>query len=119
MPSILLVEDDRALRNLMKTILKTAGYRVLEAGDGASALDQLPAMDSDDGLIVLDLGLPDFDGSTFLAEAQHRGFDGKVLIVSGSFEGREVAKMIGAEGFLPKPFSPEKLEETVRQLLAQ
>ncbi len=114
----MLVEDDRALRNLMNTILKSSGHQVVLAEDGETALDRLEQIGHEHELIVLDLGLPDFDGSTFLAEAQHRGYHGKVLIVSGSFEGREIARLIGAEGYLGKPFTPEQLEDAVKLTLA-
>src|SRR5688500_9675052 len=72
---VMLVEDDRALRNLMNAILRTAGHEVVLAEDAESALDRLK---NDQELILLDLGLPDLDGSTFLAEAMNRGYDGKV-----------------------------------------
>ena len=114
MACVMLVEDDRALRNLMNAILRTAGHQVVLAPDAESALDQLG---SDQELILLDLGLPDLDGSTFLAEAVNRGYDGKVLVVSGAFDGRELAHLMGAEGYLPKPFTPEQLETAVKETL--
>lgn len=111
--SVMLVEDDRALRNLMTTILRSAGHSVVAAGDAREALDHLDGQE----LILLDLGLPDLDGSTFLAEAQHRGYDGKVLIVSGADDGAMLAELIGAEGYLSKPFTPTQLEDAVDETL--
>src|SRR5687768_6612645 len=77
----------------------------------------LNKLGSDQELILLDLGLPDLDGSTFLAEAAHRGYGGKVLVVSGAVDGRQIAHMMGAEGYLGKPFTPEQLESAVKDTL--
>ena len=114
MACILLVEDDFALRALMTQVLKLGGHEVVPAADGASALDKLGG---DQDLIVLDLGLPSIDGSTFLAEAMSRGYSGKVMVVSGSNEGREIARMMGSEGYLAKPFEPRELEDEVARTL--
>jgi two-component system OmpR family response regulator len=110
----MLVEDDHALRRMMDAILRTAGHKVVAAEDAATALNQLAP---DQELILLDLGLPDLDGSTFLAEAAHRGYDGKVLVVSGAVDGQHIADLMGAEGFLPKPFTPDQLESAVKETL--
>jgi DNA-binding response OmpR family regulator len=111
----MVVEDDRALRTLMNAILRTSGHRVVMAEDAQTALDQLDGQD----LILLDLGLPDLDGSTFLAEAVERGYKGKVIVVSGAFDGRELAHIMGAEGYLAKPFTPEQLETVISETLGR
>jgi len=98
----------------MDAILRTAGHKVVVAEDAGAALNQLSA---DQELILLDLGLPDLDGSTFLAEAAHRGYSGKVLVVTGANDGRQIAEMMGAEGYLGKPFTPDELEAAVMKTL--
>jgi len=113
----MLLEDDIALRALMTTILRSSGHTVIQAASGSAGIESLPEIEGDEALIILDLGLPDMDGTTFLAEAQHRGFKGKVLIVTGSLEGRELARLMGAEGFLAKPFGPDELEAAVERAL--
>ena len=110
----MVVEDDRALRTLMNAILRTAGHSVVMAEDAAAALDHLDGQD----LMLLDLGLPDLDGSTFLTEALERGYKGKVIVVSGAFDGRELAHLMGAEGYLPKPLTPEQLEAAIQETLS-
>ncbi len=114
MSSVMVVEDDRALRTLMNAILRTSGHQVIMAENAQTALDQLGG---EAELILLDLGLPDLDGSTFLAEAVERGYRGKVIVVSGAFDGREIAHHMGAEGYLPKPFTPEQLETAIADTL--
>lgn len=98
----------------MNAILKSAGHEVVLAENAESALDQLG---HDKEIILLDLGLPGLDGSTFLAEAMSRGYAGKVLVVSGAFDGREMAHLMGAEGYLGKPFTPDQLEAAVKETL--
>jgi two-component system OmpR family response regulator len=114
MACIMLVEDDFALRALMTQVLKLAGHEIVPAQDGPSALDKLGP---DQDLIILDLGLPNMDGSTFLAEALSRGYAGKVMVVSGSDTGREVARMMSSDGYLAKPFDPQQLEDEVERTL--
>jgi DNA-binding response OmpR family regulator len=109
----MVVEDDRALRTLMNAILRTAGHSVVMAEDAQTALDHLDGQE----LILLDLGLPDLDGTTFLTEAMERGYGGKVIVVSGAFDGRELAHLMGAEGYLAKPFTPEQLETVIQETL--
>jgi DNA-binding response OmpR family regulator len=112
---VLIVEDDPALNRLMAFALTSAGYETVPAVSGTAALDELsPHPD----VIVLDLLIPGIDGPTFLAEAMHLGFGGHVLVVSGADNGREVARLMGAEAYLAKPFTPEELVETVEGLLS-
>jgi DNA-binding response OmpR family regulator len=99
----------------MTFALTSAGYDTVPAGSGTAALEELAPQPD---VIVLDLLIPGIDGPTFLAEAMHLGFDGLVLVVSGADNGREVARLMGAEAYLAKPFTPEELVETVERLLS-
>lgn len=114
MARVLIVEDDRPLRHLMDAVLRTAGHETMLAEDATQALEHLA---SGQEIILLDLGLPGLDGATFLAEAIHRGYKGKVLVVSGLDDGSSIAHMMGAEGFLAKPFTPDQLENAVEDTL--
>jgi DNA-binding response OmpR family regulator len=98
----------------MNAILRTAGHSVELAEDARTALDHLDGQE----LILLDLGLPDLDGSTFLTEAVERGYEGKVIVVSGALDGRELSHLMGAEGYLSKPFTPEQLEAAIQETLS-
>ena len=109
------MEDDPALNRLMTLALTADGYEVETADSGTAALDRLS---SHPDVIVLDLLMPGIDGTTFLAEAMHLGFEGHVLVVSGADNGRELARTIGADDYLAKPFAPEDLVTAVEGLLS-
>src|SRR3954454_8300476 len=106
MAQILVVEDSASLNRMMTLALETEGYSVASAGTCDEAFEGLT---SDTQLILLDLNLPGMDGMTCLTGVLERGFHGKVVVVSGSDEGRQLAEATGADGFLPKPFAPEDL----------
>jgi len=110
MAQILVVEDSPSLNKMMTLSLETEGYSVASA---CSCDEAFEGLTSDTKLILLDLGLPDMDGMTCLTGVLERGFRGKVIVVSGSNEGRELARTTGADGFLAKPFAPEDLIATV------
>lgn len=107
---ILVVEDSVTLNRVMTLTLEQAGYSVAPALGCGEAFDRLTP---DTRLLLLDLNLPGLDGMTCLTGVLERGFNGKVVLVSGASEGRELADVVGADGFLPKPFSPEDLVATV------
>jgi PAS domain S-box-containing protein len=117
--TILLVEDDRAVRELASRALNRAGYRVLEAADAPAALSlgADPAIPFD--LLVVDIGLPGMRG-TRVAEAMVRTRPGlPVLYVSGHIEesaDRNEVVQVG-KSFLPKPFTPTALLDRIRALL--
>jgi DNA-binding response OmpR family regulator len=114
MSCILILEDDVALNRLMALTLETAGYAVRPATDSHQAFDHLPAGCD---LILLDLGIPDMDGPTFLAGALAKGYHGKVVVVSGNVSGRKFAETMGADAFLAKPFDPEQLLAVVSKYI--
>jgi CheY-like chemotaxis protein len=114
MAQILVVEDSPSLNRMMTLALETEGYSVASACTCDEAFEGLT---SDTKLILLDLNLPGMDGMTCLTGVLERGFHGKVVVVSGSNEGRELAEATGADGFLAKPFAPEDLLATVDKYL--
>jgi PAS domain S-box-containing protein len=119
--TILLVEDDRAVRRTAARALRRAGYRVVEAGDAAAALEASadPALALD--LLVVDVGLPRVKG-TRVAEAIRRSRPQlPILLVSGHVEEDADRGEVAEAGarFLPKPFTPSALLERVRTLLAE
>jgi DNA-binding response OmpR family regulator len=117
-PSILVVEDDTALRHLYRAALSLAGFHVREAGDGYDALKALDVEPPD--LVVLDMMLPTVSGHVVRAElaAQAHTRDIPIVIVTGS-TGIDIRR-IESEGecVLRKPVAPDRLVEVIREHLA-
>ncbi len=115
-PSILLVEDDRRLAEMVSEYLGEAGFSVSVAGDGRTGLARLAAEPYD--ALVLDLMLPDMDGLEVCR--QLRAFsDVPVLMLTarGDAMDRVVGLEIGADDYLPKPFEPRELLARLRAIL--
>lgn len=120
-PAVLLVDDDEILRRLVRTTLRAAPVRVVEASNALDALNA--ARQEKPRVAVLDVGLGQEDGvrlcqSLKTSEATR---DVRVVMLSGQDDPttRLRARRAGAEAFLAKPFSPLALWRTVQQLLAQ
>lgn len=114
---ILVVEDQRKLAALLKQGLSEAGYAVGAASTCASASDALSESSYD--AIVLDLGLPDGDGLDLLQQWRRSGFNEPVIILSArdAVQDRIRGLDVGADDYLPKPFSIQELLARLRSLL--
>jgi DNA-binding response OmpR family regulator len=115
-PSILVVDDDPKLRDLLAQYLGREGFRVRTANDG-NAMDLLIA-ESPPDLVVLDLMLPGEDGLS-IARRLRGGTDIPVIILSarGDEVDRIVGLEVGADDYLAKPFSPRELLARIRAVL--
>jgi two-component system, OmpR family, alkaline phosphatase synthesis response regulator PhoP len=114
--TVLVVDDEEQLRELLRGYLSQAGFRVLLAADGAQALELARAQRPD--LLVLDLMLPGIDGLEVCR--QLRTFsDAYVLMLTARAEeiDRVVGLEVGADDYLTKPFSPRELVARVRAML--
>ena len=113
-PTILIVEDDTALRRLLSLSLRTAGFDTREAGDGMVALTLLELMEFDG--VVLDLLLPGLDGFAIGAEivANARTRTVPVIVITGS---DLPVDNLNPACVLRKPVSPYQLVETVERCL--
>jgi two-component system, OmpR family, KDP operon response regulator KdpE len=116
MPRILLVDDEIAIQRSLGPLLRTHGYEVEMASAGSAAL-KLAAEHQPD-LIVLDLGLPDLDGTEVCRRIRETS---KVPIIVLSARGGEADKVraldLGADDFVTKPFGPEELLARIRVAL--
>jgi CheY-like chemotaxis protein len=109
-PTVLIVEDNDALRRLLETILTTVGYRTATAQNGREALDYLRRHPAPD-LILLDLHMPEMCGRSFRrAQIQDPAArEIPVVIISSDADAREFAEQTGAAGCLRKPFEIEQI----------
>ena len=115
-PYILVVDDDEDFRSGLRMALEMKGYQVDDAEDGEQALAKLA--EKPPLLVLLDLQMPVMNGREMLqrmrANAELR--DVPVVIISGfGFEWE--AELMGAQGYIGKPFEPEELQKTIADLL--
>jgi len=114
--TILVVEDERKLRELLRSYLEREGFSVLTAGTGAEALSI--AEDADPDLVVLDLGLPDIGGDTVATDLRERSNVPIVMLTARAEESDRVRGLqLGADDYVTKPFSPRELVLRVRAVL--
>jgi DNA-binding response OmpR family regulator len=115
-PTILLVEDERKLRDLVRSYLERAGFTVLSTSSGAEALTLTASAAPD--LLVLDLGLPDVSGETVAREVRAAGHIPILMLTAKSSEEDRVAGLeLGADDYVTKPFSPRELVLRVQAIL--
>ncbi len=114
--TILLVEDEEAVRAFGARALASRGYTVLEAGSGVEALEVVEKAEGKIDLIVSDVVMPEMDGPTMFGELRKRGIKAKIIFVSGYAEDAFAKNLPEGEefGFLPKPFTLKQLIETVK-----
>ena len=110
---ILVIEDDKNISSLIRTILSTNGYEVIAASRGSEALSMISSHCPD--LLVLDLGLPDMDGAE-LIESVRRWSNVPIIVVSArSYERDKVQALdLGADDYVTKPFSSDELLARIR-----
>lgn len=110
-PTVLLVDDDETLRHLATAILESAGYRVLLAKDGASAL-QVIESGEDIALVVTDLRMPGMDGERLLAALRGKVATAllPVIVLTGSEEHDTEVRLMdaGADDYIRKPLDPPR-----------
>jgi DNA-binding response OmpR family regulator len=121
LPTILIADDNDDLRGMLRQLLESNGYRVLEAGDGREATDV--AVRERPALVIMDLGMPGIDGLSAVAEIRRHVpvTETGVLIVSAydRLEYRTEAIAAGCGGFMTKPVDPGALLKAVRLLVRQ
>jgi len=114
--AVLLVEDDVATRREVAAFLRGHGFRVDEAGDAAAALDRWTAQRPD--LVVLDLGLPDADGSVVIRRLRRDATTPILVLSARDREAEKVAALeSGADDYVTKPFGAAELLARVRAVL--
>jgi two-component system, OmpR family, KDP operon response regulator KdpE len=113
---VLVIDDDPAIRRLLRNTLLRADYAVVEAGDARSALRQAAA--EQPSAILLDLGLPDRDGLSIIPLLRKQG-GAVILVVSArdAVDEKVTALDLGADDFVTKPFDTDELLARLRVAL--
>ncbi len=114
--SVLVVEDTAEIRELVATVLRKAGFDVRAVGSGAECLDEVRRQPPD--LVVLDLGLPDTDGTEVCRQIRAES-ECYVLMLTARAEEVDllIGLAVGADGYMAKPFSPRELVARIQAML--
>src|SRR5712672_1278083 len=114
--TVLVVEDERKLRDLVRSYLERAGFTVLTTDSGAEAITM--AMTSAPDLVILDLGLPDVPGETVARELRATSATPILMLTAKSAEEDRIHGLeLGADDYVTKPFSPRELVLRVQAIL--
>jgi len=118
-PTILVVDDEPDILNLLDYNLRKASFKVITAKDGPEAIDS--ARHSKPDLILLDIMLPNMDGTEVLKRLKTSDSTRHIPVIMLTAKGEEVDKIVGfelgAEDYITKPFSPRELILRVRAVL--
>jgi two-component system, OmpR family, KDP operon response regulator KdpE len=115
-PLVLIVDDEPAIRRLLRTSLIAQGYRTTEADSGVSAVAAVQSEKPD--MVLLDLGLPDMDGLDVIGQLRAASAVPIVVVSSREDErGKVTALDLGADDYITKPFGMEELAARLRAAL--
>lgn len=122
MTDVLVIDDQASVRATLRNILEFEGYEVMEADNGASGLSlmrEFPVL-----LVVTDILMPEKEGIETILEIRQEFPETRILAISGggqtqNLEFLRVAKKLGADEILKKPFTSEQLIGVVRRLIAE
>ncbi|WP_137702822.1 response regulator transcription factor [Marimonas lutisalis] len=116
MARILIIDDDPQIRDVLRIALKQAGFSTREAGDGPEGLAK--ALNGQDDLIVLDIGLPGMDGLELCRRLRAEKDTPVIFLTARDDEvDRIVGLELGGDDYVAKPFSPRELVARVRAVL--
>jgi DNA-binding response OmpR family regulator/two-component sensor histidine kinase len=113
--TVLIVDDDPDVRQIMSGVLSDVGYQVREAANGEAGLNIINDCRPD--LLVLDYGMPGTNGAEVAAAARRQNDELKILFVSGYADTTAIEKAVGKATLLQKPFRPAEFAAAVRSLL--
>lgn len=118
MPSVLIVDDEEAIRRLIRETLEQAGYHVHEASDGKEGLARYRQSPAD--LVIMDILMPDQDGLESILTLRREFPKARIVAITGGSDMigilnfLDVARMLGARRTLQKPFEMKQLLDTVQ-----
>ncbi len=117
--TVLIVEDEENLRDLLRMMLEDSGIKVLEAVDGMEALEIFTAHKDEIGIVLSDLGLPRLGGWEAFLKMREVNPELKGILASGFFNPDVRIEIIksGARDFIQKPYNAAQIIEMIRNLL--
>jgi two-component system, cell cycle sensor histidine kinase and response regulator CckA len=118
MPTILVVDDEPAIRMLVSQVLETNGFSVLTAQDGADAISVMQSHRGEIELLITDIRMPRVDGPA-LVRSLFQGECGIPVLFMSSEHDPSMLDQFETTGFLIKPFSVDRLLEAVRTILGE
>ena len=118
----LIVDDSTSMRQMVGMTLRSAGFSVVEGGNGQEALDKLKSQAGGKvDLIITDLNMPVMDGLTFIKQVRGQApsrFTPILMLTTESLDSRKAeGKAAGATGWIVKPFNPEQLLKVIEKVL--
>jgi CheY-like chemotaxis protein len=119
--TVLLAEDDHALRALTERVLLSAGFTVLPARSGSHALEIARNHAGRIDIVISDVVMPDLSGPDFVARLHRNRPEARVLYVSGYTDDEVMRRgvLAGEKAFLQKPFTPEQLLQKIREVMSE
>lgn len=119
MKSVLIVDDNDLVRNLIETILSDAGYNVLTAASGPEAIGQVSENGKTIACVLQDLSMPEMPGEQVIAELHKIEADIPVIVLSADDAGYSAARLsdLSVAGYLQKPFDADALLAKVRDII--
>jgi CheY-like chemotaxis protein len=117
----MLVEDENDVRGVMVGALESKGYKVVVAADGVEAVEMYKKHHNEVALVLLDIGLPYLSGWDAYAQMKQVNDKVKAIVCSGFAdpEKKISANDDGIKAFIPKPYDPDEILKTVREILDQ
>ena len=118
--TVLVVDDSSTMRQMVAYTLTTAGYEVVEAGNGKEAVGKLTG-GAKPVLVVTDLNMPEMDGITLITEirkmAAFKFIPILMLTTESSDDKKKAGQAAGATGWIVKPFNPEQMLKVIQKVL--
>ena len=117
--TILIVDDEQVLLDLIEAILSRNGYKVLIAKDGLQAIEQYKTHQNEIVLIFSDVGMPNLNGYDMFMRLKEINPSIRVIIGSGYIDDNQKDELLksGVKRFIPKPYNPPEMLKTIREVL--
>ncbi len=119
--TVLLIEDEKISSELLTTILVLRGYKVITAYDGLQGIIAFQDHKKDITLVICDLGLPGIDGEEVYMQIKKINPNIKMILISGFADSEILARLreAGAKHFIQKPYLPEKILSTIKEVMEE